>query len=294
MSGDGPRAKNGETRGLPRFELGSDRRYVHVEPYIDGAYAKFSKYNSNTFNALLLLSDRHADPISGAFSHFTYEHTDKAMVVCDIQGVLTAKDELTITDPQIHTTSKSDDFGCGNGQSEDHVRAFFASHQCQDCCLRLGLKHPYKEDLITGLTKVQKGFAWSPFFQRKNHFTSGFLHSVLFARSSTPLSATAHRHRSGGRVQGSRLRSATARARRRHPRNFLPQAPHTAGGRRRVQPAASFVAWRYHMPVASGGSTRSTRSGGSMLQNSPGVDPSAFSWNTTWPVPRRRNAPTVP
>ena len=33
------------------FTLGSDRKYLLVEPYIEGALEEFSKYNSNTFDA---------------------------------------------------------------------------------------------------------------------------------------------------------------------------------------------------------------------------------------------------
>ena len=171
--------------GDAAFALGSDRRYVHVEPFIDGAYERFNKYNSNTFNALLLLSDRHAETISGAFSHFTYERSTRELVVCDIQGVRTASDTLTITDPQIHTCRSCDDFGAGNGQSLDHIRAFFASHECKGCCRALGLAHPYPEDLATGITKVHRSFSWSPFFLRKNYFAAGLLQSLLFAGPST-------------------------------------------------------------------------------------------------------------
>ena len=185
------------------FPLGSDRRYVHVEPFIDGAYERFNKYNSNTFNALLLLSDKHADSISGAFSHFTFDRTDRAMVVCDIQGVRSQKDTLTITDPQIHTADKSDDFGAGNGQSEDHIRSFFASHECKDTCRCLGLVHPFPEDLVTGISRVHQNYSWRPFFQRKNYFTAGFLQSHLLNAPSTTPSAPA-----GGESPGRREKAS--------------------------------------------------------------------------------------
>ena len=129
--------------------------------------------------------------------------TDRAMVVCDIQGVRSQKDTLTITDPQIHTADKSDDFGAGNGQSEDHIRSFFASHECKDTCRCLGLVHPFPEDLVTGISRVHQNYSWRPFFQRKNYFTAGFLQSHLLNAPSTTPSAPA-----GGEGPGRREKAS--------------------------------------------------------------------------------------
>ena len=84
-----------------------------------------------------------------AFSHFTYRHTRRKMLVCDLQGVLnnTAADEgcagvFELTDPVIHYRSdtgrqqvygKTDLGSCG-------INAFFATHKCNDVCRLLGLR----------------------------------------------------------------------------------------------------------------------------------------------------------
>lgn len=106
--------------------------------------------------------------------------------MCDIQGVLTGPAELTITDPQIHTPAKSTDFGVGNGEDEASIRAFFASHECKATCRHLGLAHPFKEDLATGIASVLSSYAWRPFFERKAYWTSAVLHTRLFGGSSVP------------------------------------------------------------------------------------------------------------
>lgn len=161
------------------------RRYLTVEPFIDGAMERFSKFNSNAFNWRLLISDRHADPVSDAFSHFSHHVTQGELLVCDIQGVrgaaprsfgryaATIEDAptlLTMTDPQIITKNDSRDFGAGNGCSEDHIRAWFASHQCRGPCRALGLAHPFPRDLESGLVRVLRYLSWSPFFFRGDYY----------------------------------------------------------------------------------------------------------------------------
>jgi len=151
------------------FTLGSDRKYLHVEPYIEGALEEFSKFNSNTFNSELLLSDRHADPIAEAYSHFSWAASSGKLVVSDVQGVRNGS-TLMVTDPQIHTSGPSDAFGAGNGQSEENIRAFFASHECRGICSALQLSHPFPDDVKKGLETVSSGFSLRPFFTRQDYF----------------------------------------------------------------------------------------------------------------------------
>ena len=151
------------------FTLGSDRRYLHVEPYIENSQEEFSKFNSNTFDCTLLLSDRHADPIAEAYSHFSWAASEGKLVVSDVQGVRRGS-TLMVTDPQIHTSGPSDAFGAGNGQSEENIRAFFASHECRGICAALGLSHPFPDDVKKGLETVSSGFSLRPFFTRQDYF----------------------------------------------------------------------------------------------------------------------------
>ena len=150
------------------FEV-ANRRYLHVEPYIENSQEEFSRFNSNTFDASLLLSDRHADPVAEAYSHFTWAASSGKLVVSDVQGVRSGS-TLHVTDPQIHTVDRSDAFGCGNGQSEENIRAFFASHECRGICAALRLSHPFPEDVKKGLETVSSGFSLRPFFTRQDYF----------------------------------------------------------------------------------------------------------------------------
>ena len=66
-----------------------------------------------------------------------------------VQGVWNPADGFVLTDPVIHTTqgrrrrvAAVDLVGGGNGKTDkgaEGVRLFFASHQCNALCRRLGL-----------------------------------------------------------------------------------------------------------------------------------------------------------
>ena len=90
-------------------------------------------------------------------------------MVSDVQGVR-SMNTLHVTDPQIHTSGPSDAFGAGNGQSEENIRAFFASHECRGICSKLGLAHPFPDDAKKGLETVSSGFSLRPFFTRQDYF----------------------------------------------------------------------------------------------------------------------------
>ncbi|CAN0215411.1 unnamed protein product [Laminaria digitata] len=84
-----------------------------------------------------------------AFSHFSYRHTYRKKLVCDLQGVLnvTAADEgragvFELTDPVIHyrsDTGRQQVYGKTDLGSRG-INAFFATHQCNDVCRLLGLR----------------------------------------------------------------------------------------------------------------------------------------------------------
>eukprot|EP01012_Entosiphon_sulcatum_P038366 TRINITY_DN4974_c0_g1_i1.p1 TRINITY_DN4974_c0_g1~~TRINITY_DN4974_c0_g1_i1.p1 ORF type:complete len:493 (+),score=45.82 TRINITY_DN4974_c0_g1_i1:29-1507(+) len=98
-----------------------------LEPFVDGEYLK---HNSN-FGGV---AGFRATP--QAFSHFTYEVSNRMLMVVDIQGVNDA-----FTDPQIHTPGSTAYFGLGN-LGQQGVDEFLKSHHCNDICRHLGLQ-PY-------------------------------------------------------------------------------------------------------------------------------------------------------
>eukprot|EP00475_Leptophrys_vorax_P015442 TRINITY_DN21783_c0_g2_i1.p1 TRINITY_DN21783_c0_g2~~TRINITY_DN21783_c0_g2_i1.p1 ORF type:complete len:527 (+),score=112.60 TRINITY_DN21783_c0_g2_i1:50-1582(+) len=82
-----------------------------------------------------------------AFSHWTYIHTNRDRLVCDLQGIFDADLRcFTLTDPVIHTRKK---VFASNGRQimamgptdlgEKGMNLFFDSHACNDVCRRLEL-----------------------------------------------------------------------------------------------------------------------------------------------------------
>ena len=74
-----------------------------------------------------------------AFSHFTFEKSKGQEIVVDIQGVTVTKGSghLRLTDPQLHSKK-----GAKYGRADCGVKgmkAFFATHKCNDVCRQLGL-----------------------------------------------------------------------------------------------------------------------------------------------------------
>eukprot|EP00241_Pyramimonas_parkeae_P022580 CAMPEP_0114320800 /NCGR_PEP_ID=MMETSP0059-20121206/26167_1 /TAXON_ID=36894 /ORGANISM="Pyramimonas parkeae, Strain CCMP726" /LENGTH=201 /DNA_ID=CAMNT_0001448297 /DNA_START=324 /DNA_END=927 /DNA_ORIENTATION=+ len=94
-----------------------------VEPLLEGRY---HKHNNNDGH---VGSDRDTPQ---AFSHFTYEHSKRKLLVCDIQGVADF-----YTDPQIHSVDAKG-FGLGN-LGKDGIAKFLMTHKCRDECRRIGL-----------------------------------------------------------------------------------------------------------------------------------------------------------
>mmetsp|Transcript_60013 Transcript_60013/g.190639 ORF Transcript_60013/g.190639 Transcript_60013/m.190639 type:complete len:300 (+) Transcript_60013:94-993(+) len=94
-----------------------------VEPLLEGQYHKHNN-NDGAVNTARLTPQ--------AFSHFTYVHSDRLLLVCDIQGV-----RDMYTDPQIHTRD-GQGFGLGNCGMEG-IERFLATHRCNDECRKIGL-----------------------------------------------------------------------------------------------------------------------------------------------------------
>jgi hypothetical protein len=92
----------------------------------------FRKYNNNTG----WKTDEGVRNTPQAFSHFTYEATQKQMIVVDIQGVALVNGDV-YTDPQIHVVGGVG-FGVGN-HGKAGIDAFLATHTCNAVCRHLNL-----------------------------------------------------------------------------------------------------------------------------------------------------------
>uniref|UniRef100_A0AAR2L869 non-specific serine/threonine protein kinase n=1 Tax=Pygocentrus nattereri TaxID=42514 RepID=A0AAR2L869_PYGNA len=96
----------------------------------------FMKYNNNTGEEISPCCALEETVL--AFSHWTYEYTQKELLVLDLQGV-----GVDLTDPSViraDDKSSSEDlvFGPAN-LGDDAVQSFILKHTCNSCCRRLGL-----------------------------------------------------------------------------------------------------------------------------------------------------------
>jgi len=129
-----------------------------VERMLQG---KFTKYNSNngyvrgekkdtahnTRTIELKAGKVKLEEFVQAFSHWVYEHSNKHMIVCDLQGVLNQESrypEFMLTDPAICTRK-----GKRLGKTDmglNGIRRFCSTHKCGAVCKGLGLSYINKLD----------------------------------------------------------------------------------------------------------------------------------------------------
>ncbi|XP_006271596.3 alpha-protein kinase 1 isoform X1 [Alligator mississippiensis] len=112
---------------------------VSVEPYILGEFVKLSN------NTKVVKAEYKATEYGLAYGHFSYEFSNAADVVVDLQGWVTGngKGLIYLTDPQIHSlhgkdASHSTNFG------EKGIYYFFNNQhvECNEICHRLSLTRP--------------------------------------------------------------------------------------------------------------------------------------------------------
>uniref|UniRef100_A0A8C2IYA3 non-specific serine/threonine protein kinase n=1 Tax=Cyprinus carpio TaxID=7962 RepID=A0A8C2IYA3_CYPCA len=111
----------------------SDGQWLTVEKNMGG---HFRKYNNNTGEEI--------SPSSGleeailAFSHWTYEYTNRELLVLDLQGV-----GAELTDPsliRVDDKSSSGEMAFGPANlGDDAIQSFVIKHTCNSCCKKLGL-----------------------------------------------------------------------------------------------------------------------------------------------------------
>ncbi|KAF7354006.1 hypothetical protein MVEN_01087400 [Mycena venus] len=74
-----------------------------------------------------------------AFAHFVWGHSNKRLIIADIQGTLAlvrGKDGMILFDPMMHTRDGASGVGDFGMQG---ILSFLEAHTCRDICRRLGL-----------------------------------------------------------------------------------------------------------------------------------------------------------
>jgi hypothetical protein len=85
-------------------------------------------------------ASREERELAQAFSHFTFEKSGRALLICDIQGV-----GSRFTDPQVHRAAPSAEArvsaagGWSGSLGETGIRAFLLRHKCNRFCQALAL-----------------------------------------------------------------------------------------------------------------------------------------------------------
>lgn len=103
--------------------------YMTIEPAIEGIW---KRYNNNSG-----LIDVERNSFIQAFSHFSYDHSHKKMMVTDLQGTKN-QNKYVFTDPLVHCLLDDTSFGKSNlGQAG--IDEFFRSHVCNRICRSLHL-----------------------------------------------------------------------------------------------------------------------------------------------------------
>mmetsp|Transcript_41099 Transcript_41099/g.84071 ORF Transcript_41099/g.84071 Transcript_41099/m.84071 type:complete len:454 (-) Transcript_41099:360-1721(-) len=171
---------------------------VSFEPFLGGKYVK---HNDN---------DGHVDTddfLPQAFSHFTWEASDRKLLVCDIQGV-----GDFYTDPQVHSAD-GEGFGTGN-MGLGGIQKFFSTHRCNTVCrsLKLDDRQPFASweleqessvDEHSAHSSPLRGAASTP-EDLANALERAFTQAGSGEGSSSPLSQARGRRRRGSE-EGSSL-----------------------------------------------------------------------------------------
>ncbi|EAA32866.1 kinase-like protein [Neurospora crassa] len=113
-----------------KSELKSGDELISIEPYIGVDYVKYNT-NAGWVNDFQDPSNEAAQ----AFSHFTFERSRGAFLASDLQGV-----NGLLTDPVIHTRDENRFPLSKANLGVDGFKFFFATHECNDICRKLGLK----------------------------------------------------------------------------------------------------------------------------------------------------------
>lgn len=124
--------------GIMQVTEDDKTQYFTYEQYLRGS--GYRKFNSSF--QYLPEQDTEDDlprKTCQAFSHYTWQRSDKMLVICDLQGMIFGA-RVVLTDPVIHHTNVLCHGSTNLGTKG--IEQFFRNHKCNDICRAMELKHP--------------------------------------------------------------------------------------------------------------------------------------------------------
>ncbi|XP_020915674.1 alpha-protein kinase 1 [Exaiptasia diaphana] len=109
---------------------------LNAEPYMSGEFTKLT-------NNVAWKNTRRRTDLVLAYSHFTYQASDRKLIVVDIQGWAPRDNKgcTFLTDPQIHSPVYKC-FGTGNWKKKGFDNFWKMHVECNDICKMLNLVRP--------------------------------------------------------------------------------------------------------------------------------------------------------
>ena len=124
----------GETFYYKKIFMGKiGEEYVTIEEFVDGTFRKYVNNNGN----VCCKGDRSAlFDKAECLAHFTYERSEKEVMLLDIQGC-----EYSLIDPEIASKelTPTDLLFCAGNLSANAISTFVTNHKCSSYCQLLGL-----------------------------------------------------------------------------------------------------------------------------------------------------------
>ena len=136
---------------LKLLQINKTNEFFSIETFVEG---NFSKWSNNIGN----INEHDYTATLDTFAHWTHTATFNYLVVSDLQGFRSDKDEYVLTDPAISCVYRqftTTDLG------EDGINLYFAKHKCNHMCEALKLEQHVlqsgeRRSDIDKMTKLKK------------------------------------------------------------------------------------------------------------------------------------------
>ncbi|KAG7490468.1 transient receptor potential cation channel subfamily M member 7-like isoform X1 [Solea senegalensis] len=113
----------------------SNGQWLTIERNMPG---EFRKYNNNTGEEIAPCCSLEETLL--AFSHWTFEYSNRELLVLDIQGVGEELTDPTVIMAENQSGNRGEMLFGADNLGDAAVRGFLQKHSCSSCCRRLGLR----------------------------------------------------------------------------------------------------------------------------------------------------------